>query len=143
MKDVKKVADKEIETEDWKEKYLRALADYQNLQKRVEEERVGMIKYANEQLILELLEVYDNLIKASEHLSDEGLKIVIKQLEDLFKKYGLEEIATDGDFDPQWHEGVEMVPGDEDNKICGVVKKGYKLYNKLIRPAKVRVTTKN
>lgn len=140
MKITKPIKDKE---EDWKEKYLRALADYQNLQKRVEEERMRMIKYANEQLILELLEVYDNLIKASEHISDEGLKIVIKQLEDLLKKYGVEEISVEGEFDPQWHECVEMVQGNEDNKICGVVKKGYKLYNKLIRPAKVKVTTKN
>ena len=85
----------------------RALADYQNLEKRVEEERKLLSKLSASLLIEKLLPVLDNLEKAQIHLKDQGLEIVIKQFEDILTQEGVEEIAAEGaQFNPHYHEAI-------------------------------------
>lgn len=129
---------------DLKEKYLRALADYQNLEKQTQSWKEEFIKFANQNLILDLLEVLDDLEKAYEHLKDDGLKIIIDKLQTILKNSGLEEINLENAiFDPNLCEAVETLPGEEDNKIAGVISKGYKLNGKVIRVSKVKVWQKS
>lgn len=127
-----------------KEKYLRALADYQNLEKQTQSWREDFVKFANESLILDLLEILDDLEKAQEHLKDGGLKIIIDKLQAILKNNGLEEINLENAvFDPNLCEAVETLPGEEDNKIAEVISKGYKLNGKVIRVSKVKVWQKS
>ena len=118
----------------------RALADYQNLERRVEEERRLLGALSSAILIEKFLPVLDNLESAQSHLSDPGLEIVIKQFKDILNQEGVEEIQTEGQtFDPNMHEAVEVAEGENDNTIVKTVRKGYKINNKVLRPAQVVV----
>lgn len=122
----------------------RTLADYQNLERRIEEERKQLSKLTALLLIEKLLPVLDNLESANNHIKDQGLEIVIKQFKDVLFQEGVEEIEADGQqFDPNLHEAVEIQEGDKDNKIVKVVTKGYKIEDKVIRPTKVVVVKKS
>ena len=122
----------------------RTLADYQNLERRIEEERRELSKLSSLLLIEKLLPILDNLESAQAHLNDEGLQIVIKQFKDVLQAEGLQEINAKGaQFDPNFHEAVETIWGQSDNKIVKVVTKGYMVENKVIRPAKVVVERKS
>lgn len=121
------------------EKYIRALADYQNLAKRVEREKELFVKFANSILILRMLPVLDNLERAQEHLKDEGVDLVIKQFKEALSSEGVNEVEGVGaEFNPEIHEAIAHGEGDE-GKVIEVFEKGYKLGDKIIRPAKVRV----
>ena len=121
----------------------RTLADYQNLERRIEEERKQLSRLSSLLLIEKLLPILDNLEKAQVHLNDEGLKIVIKQFKDVLISEGLQEInAENAQFDPNFHEAVEIKEGEIDNKIIKVITKGYTIDGKTIRPAKVVVERK-
>ena len=121
----------------------RALADYQNLERRVGEERQSLLKLSALLLIEKFLPVLDNLEKAQIHLQDEGLEIVIKQFKDILTAEGVEEIEAIGsEFDPNLHEAVETEQGEKDNMVSKVVNIGYKMEDKVIRPAKVVVSRK-
>lgn len=143
MKDNKKNQD-DVDIEEIKNKYLRSLADYQNLEKQTQIWREDFVKFANQGLIVELLEILDNLEKAQEHLKDNGLQLIIDKLKTVFKNSGLEEIEIIGkDFDPVQAEAIEVIPGEEDHKVVEIRTKGYKLNGKIIRPAKVAVSQKS
>lgn len=125
------------------EKYLRALADYQNLQKQTEGWKEEFVQYANSGLIKKLLEILDDLEKAQEHLQNEGLKLIIGKLQNILREEGLEELAVEGKpFDPTTAEVVSTEPGAEEHKVVKVLQKGYKLKDKVIRAAKVVVWQK-
>jgi molecular chaperone GrpE len=121
----------------------RALADYQNLERRVEEERKSLLKLSALLLIEKFLPVLDNLESAQAHLQDEGLEIVIKQFKDILVAEGVEEIEAIGsEFNPNFHEAIETEQGEKDNMVSKVVNIGYKIEDKVIRPAKVVVSRK-
>ena len=121
------------------QKYIRALADYQNLAKRVEREKELFVKFANSVLILRMLPVLDNLERAQEHLKDEGIDLVIKQFKEALSSEGVNEVEGIGsEFNPEIHEAIAHGEGEE-GKVIEVFEKGYKLGDKIIRPAKVRV----
>ena len=127
------------QADEFESKWKRALADYQNLQKRVENERSSFAKMANAILISEILGIVDDLERAAKYLKDEGLNIVVKRLEDLLKREGVEEIEAGGkEFDPEIMEAVENVEGQK-NKVMRVVQKGYMMGQSVLRPAKVEV----
>ena len=129
------VASKELE-----EKLKRALADYHNLEKRIEEERKLLSKLSASLLIEKLLPILDNLEQAQSHFNDQGLEIVLKQFRDILQTEGVEEIPAVGvQFDPHLHEAVETQAGEQENRIARVLAKGYKIDNTVIRPAKVIV----
>ena len=127
----------------WEDKYIRALADYQNLEKRVEREKDGFVKFANVVLVLKMLPVLDNLERASKHLGDPGIELVIKQFKEALALEGVSEIPAEGaEFDPEHHEAIEKIAGAE-GQIMEVLEKGYRLGDKVIRPAKVKIGGSN
>lgn len=117
----------------------RALADYQNLQRRVEAERLEFIKYVLEQFLRKLLPVVDDLEAALTHLKDEGLKLALDKFKTILSEEGVREIDLTGKaFDPKLAECVELVPGAKDG-IVSISLKGYLLNDKVLRPARVKV----
>ena len=144
---VKKTTDKvekiKQKLEETTHQLKRALADYHNLERRVSEERATLGKFATGIIILKFLPVLDNLKKAAEHIKDDGLNLVVRQFEEILASEGVKEIPTLGqNFNPEIHEAVEVVQGEEDNKITKVSEAGYLLNDKTLRPAKVTVTKK-
>jgi len=127
-------------TDQYEEKYKRALADYQNLQKRFEVDRINIIRFANEVLIEKLLPVVDDLIRAQTHLHDQGLNQIIVGIEKMLSEEGIVIFEpTNSDFDPSSMECLETVDGPK-NKVIETISRGYRYYNgKLIRPAGVKV----
>lgn len=131
------------EKEDYKHKYLRALADYQNLEKRIREEKDLLTKEANKTLILKLLPFLDSLDKAELFIKDEGLKIAKDNFYKILKEQGLEEIEVLGkEFDPHLAEAVDVAPDEKDNHVVEVLRKGYRLNGKILRIAQVKVGKK-
>ena len=128
--------------EELKNQVKRVLADYQNLEKRSREERTEWIRLANKDLLLKFLPVLDTLILAGKHFDNQGLKLSIKQFEDVLKEEGLEKIETSGkEFDPHTMECFEVVNG-EDGKVVEEVRAGYKINEKVVKPAQVKVGEK-
>jgi len=130
--------------ENFENKYLRALADYQNLLKRTAQEKVDFVKYANEDLIMSIIPVYDNLKMSLAHVDEtvkkngwlEGISHIIRQFKDVLESADVEEIKTIGEkFD---HNTMEAVEG-KGEKVVKEVRSGYKLNGKVIIAAKVIV----
>lgn len=120
----------------------RALADYQNLEKRVGQERLEWIRSANKELMLRLLPVLDTLMLASQHVADKGLQLSIQQFLDVLKSEGVERIETVGKhFDPKQMECVQTEEGEE-GKVLEEVRPGYTLYDQVLRVAQVKVGKK-
>ncbi|PIT94728.1 nucleotide exchange factor GrpE [Candidatus Falkowbacteria bacterium CG10_big_fil_rev_8_21_14_0_10_39_9] len=130
--------------EDYKEQYLRALADYQNLSRQAEKDKCEFFRYALADFLQDILPVYDNLKMSVANLKEEeqkspwveGVKYVLKQFKDVLEARGVEEIKTTGEkFD---HTTMEAFEG-EGELVEREVKAGYKLNGKVISPAKVIV----
>lgn len=121
----------------------RALADYQNLERRVSEERALLSQLSSALVVEKFLPVLDNLQSAQSHLNDEGLALVIKQFKEVLSSEGVEELEAEGrEFDPHLHEAAEVVAGPDEGKIVKVLANGYKMNDRVIRPAKVVVSRK-
>jgi len=127
----------------------RALADYDNLQKRIAEDRGQSIQFAKGELLLKLLSVLDTLEVSANIVQKEGseavkqgIDIASKEFKKVLQEEGVEEIGDEDEFDPRLHEAVSVVLG-EDNKITDVVQKGYRMAEKILRPARVRVSKKS
>ena len=117
----------------------RALADYQNLEKRVAAERSEWIKTVNKELILRILPILDTLKMAAKHSQDDTLQVSIKQFEDVLKSAGATGIDTIGRmFDPLIMDAVATGDGEE-GKILEEVRPGYMLHDKVLRVAQVKV----
>ena len=130
---------KKLKPKDLEEKWKRALADYHNLEKRVEKEKEEFAQFANARLIDKLLNVLDDLERAVDHLGDKGLKLILDQFKAVLASEGLSEIKAEGEkFDPETMDAVKMVKGKKD-RVVEVILKGYKLNHKVLRPAKVKV----
>jgi molecular chaperone GrpE len=128
--------------DEFKGKYLRALADYQNLERQTAVWKEAFVQYSNVSLIKKILEVLDDLEKAQEHIRDEGLQLVISKLKGILTAEGLEELNLEGkEYNPGEAEVVSTEPGEADNVITKVLQKGYKIKDRVIRPAKVVVAT--
>lgn len=122
--------------------HRRALADYQNLQKRVSDQRSELILSANRDLLLRILSVLDTLVLANQHVENEGLKVAINQFLDVLKSEGVTRIETEGaEFNPHTMECVAVDSGAE-NKIIEEMRAGYMLNDKVLRPAQVKVGKK-
>lgn len=125
-------------SDEFETKYLRALADYQNLEKRIERDKELLIKLASSVLVIKLLPVLDNLERAQAHLQDSGLDHVIRQFKDALATEGVSEIGAEEDFNPEHHEAIAQGEGEE-GKVLEVLEKGYKMGDRVLRPAKVKV----
>lgn len=118
------------------EKEKRSLADYQNLLRRTQEERLKSIKLANQSLIEELIQPLEHLEMAAVQLNDAGLNMVLDQLKKVLKNEGLEEIEVMGKrFDVEVMEAVEK--NGQGDKVVKVIRKGYRLNGVVIQHAKV------
>jgi molecular chaperone GrpE len=140
--------------ENW-QRLLRATADLENFKKRATREREEAIKFANESLVKRLIPVLDNfdmaLAAASQTQSDAaqslqtGVNMIYQQLRNVLTESGLEELdATGKTFDPNWHEAVSQQESADvpEGQVLQQLRKGYKLRDRLIRPASVVVAKK-
>ncbi|MBU9713953.1 nucleotide exchange factor GrpE [Bacillus tamaricis] len=143
---------KELETklEETTNRLLRLQADYENFRRRTRLEKEADAKYRSQRLAEELLPAIDNFERAlnTQVESDEtknvlqGMDMVYRQLQDALKKEGIEAIETMGQpFDPHVHQAVMQVEeeGYDSNVVVGELQKGYKLKDRVIRPAMVKV----
>jgi len=104
---------------DLEDKYKRARADYINLERRAKEERQVLNSFIRKLVIIEILPVFDDLAEAAEH--NQGSALIVKKFRQILEKMGVEEIGTkDEVFDPNLHEAVEMVEGEE-NKVVEII----------------------
>jgi len=131
------------ELEKYKSAYLRALADYQNLEKRTAQVHNEVKKKTVHAMIGRFLDVIDDIEKAEIFVQDDGLKMIKNKLLSILQEVGVTEIELKGkEFDPHFAEAIDVVEGEEDNIIIDVLRKGYVLNGEMLRPAQVRVSKK-
>ncbi len=140
------------ELEDLKDRHLRKLAEFENMRKRAEREKSEYFRSALGNFLLDLFPISDSFDRALAHAPAEaletdlgqGVALIRRQIDDLWKKYGVAEVDTSGPFDPNVHEAVATESTDEVPKdtILEVLRKGYYLNDKLLRPALVNVAVK-
>jgi molecular chaperone GrpE (heat shock protein) len=144
-------AQAQAEAETKRDEYLRDLqrlaADFDNYRKRALREQESLVARAHERLVRELLPVVDDLERALEAAAkheeaklEEGVRLVYRELERVLAREGLVEIETDGRFDPHVHEALLAQPSEaEEGSVIQVVQKGYRLGDRVLRPARVVV----
>lgn len=142
---------KEIEVNiDYKDKWLRAQADYQNLLKETEARRAEWAQYSEQQILEEFIPVYDNFKKAffndqRSTINDQdgwtkGIEYIMKQFGVILKAHGVKEIKTVGEeFNPELHEAMGEEESDEfeGGRIMREVEAGYRMKGKIVKVAKV------
>ena len=129
------------------DRLLRLAADFENYKKRAARERQEYVQLANERLIGELIPILDDLERAlaaaEEHQEaqlEEGVRLVHRSLAALLQRHGVTPIETEGQFDPYQHEALLSQPSEaEEGSVLDVVQKGYKLGERVVRPARVVV----
>lgn len=137
------MSDNKAKIEELTNNWKRALADYQNLEKNYSQQRQTLALYIKKDILIKFLPILESLEKAYEHLKDQGLGLAIKQFRDLLITEGLEELdVLNKDFDPNTSECIDTEKGDKDNLVTKILTKGYKLFDKVILPAKVIVSKK-
>ena len=152
IEETKAILDEEEKTEhqDYLAQISSLQADFANYKRRIEREHDEREKMANEKLLVKLLPVLDDFDRALVNIPDEngnkdwikGMKLVDYQLKSTLENEGLSEIKAMGQqFDPQEHEAIFTEEGnaEEQGKISSVIRKGYRLHDKVIRPAQVSV----
>ncbi|MCM2351895.1 MAG: nucleotide exchange factor GrpE [Bacteriovoracaceae bacterium] len=139
---------------DYKAKYFYVAAEMDNYRKRMEREKENLLKYGNERVLSDLLDVVDNFERTISMLAPDedqkvkniviGLDMVKKQFCDTLSKHGLNAVEAVGkDFDPNFHEALaqEYAEGKKPNEVIKEFQKGYILNGRLLRPAKVIVAS--
>lgn len=143
------------ERDEYKDRWMRALADVENARKRSDKARRDAEMYGGSRLARDMLPVYDNMKRAIEAITEEqkqaapavieGIELTMRELLNVFKKHGLDMIAPEvGDkFDPNQHEAMfeAPVPGTKAGDIIQVSAEGFMLHDRLLRPAKVGVSS--
>jgi len=134
--------------EEWREKYLRTLAELDNFRKRTERDSGHVRKYALEGFLRELLPVLDALHMAAGAEGDakairEGVVLALNDAKRILGEKGVEEIeALDELFDPRWHEAVGMLPaeGRPPGTVVKEERKGYRVHDRVLRPSRVHIS---
>lgn len=123
------------------DKYKRALADYQNLQRRSNEEKLEWVRSANKEFILKILPVLDTLMLAQKHTEDKNFVLTVAQFLQVLEQEGVTRIKTIGEeFNPHTMEAVSTTDvKEEKNKVIEETRAGYIYYDLVIRPAQVIV----
>jgi molecular chaperone GrpE len=135
------------ERDDYLDRLQRLKAEFDNYRKRAARDQESFAARANETLVKELLPVLDDLERAldaaerhEEAKLEDGVRLIHQALSQTLHKQGLEEIETDGQFDPHVHEALLAQPSDaEEGSVIEVVQKGYRLGDRVLRPARVVV----
>ena len=123
------------------DQYLRVCAEYDNFRKRSQKEREGLYSMIQAEIIGSFIPVLDNMERAcAAEGADDGVKMILKQLETVLEKYGVAAVGQPGEtFDPTLHNAVSHEgDGSGESQITDVLQKGYKLGERLIRPAMVK-----
>jgi molecular chaperone GrpE len=138
----------EAERDEYLDLLQRTKADFENYRKRALRDQERLVAHAHERLVKELLPILDDLERALEAAEAheeaklvDGVKLVQKSLRKALEKEGLAEIDTEGPFDPHVHEAMLTQPGNgaESGSVLEVVQRGYRLGDKVVRPARVIV----
>ncbi|OFI49196.1 nucleotide exchange factor GrpE [Floricoccus tropicus] len=137
----------QAKADDFEDKYLRMAAEMQNIQRRSNEERQTLQRYRSQDLAKKILPSIDNLERAlaideMDESVRKGIEMVQESLTRALSEEGVEEISSDGTFDPNFHMAVQTVPADDEHPaetIVQVLQKGYKLHERVLRPSMVVV----
>ena len=141
------------EAADYKDKYLRAHADFENSKRRLEKDKMNAVSYANESFAKDMLAVMDSFENAlasiegadeensSEVLANmkEGVNLTFEQLKKILEKNSIKEVSCEGEFDPEVHQAIMQVESDdhEVGDVVQVLQKGYTIKDRILRPAMV------
>lgn len=139
---------------EYKDKYLRLLADAENARKRLQKERQEISRYAIENIVVDFLHPIDNLenaLRFAQDMSEEvrnwaiGFQMILTQFKDILAQNGVVSFESVGrPFDPHLHEAIEMVESDDPpGTIIEIFVRGYKMGDRTIRPARVKVAKAN
>lgn len=137
------------EAEQWKDKYIRLVAEFENYKKRTLKEKSELILNGSEKTVAAILPILDDFERATADKTEdpqaikEGYELIYKKFLKALETLGVHKIKTDdADFDVDYHEAIAMVPGmgdDKKGKVIDCVQTGYTLNDKVIRHAKVAV----
>lgn len=153
--DDERLLELQAERDELKDKWMRALADAENARKRSERDRREAEQYGGSRLARDMLPVFDNMKRAIEAIPEEnreankavieGVELTMRELLNVFRKHGIEVIspAVGDKFDPAVHEAMfeAPVPGTKSGEIIQVSADGFMLHDRLLRPAKVGVSS--
>jgi len=143
-----RLAEVERERDEHLDDLRRVAAEFENYRRRVARDQESLVTRAHERLVKELLPVLDDLERALEAAAEheeakleEGVRLVHRELRDALAKEGLVEIETNGSFDPHVHEALLSQPSEEDEgSIIEVIQRGYRLGDRVLRPARVVIS---
>ena len=148
---MKRIAALEKECAEWKDKYLRSIAEFENYRRRSNEEKADWIKMATQKFALEICEVADNFERALKQVSEDkkddsfvkGMMMIAEQLKRVMEKEGITKIDALGKpFDPVIHDALAHIPSEyEENTVAAIIQNGYMMYDKLLRPVRVAVSS--
>ena len=139
------------EAAEYKDKYLRAHADFENSKRRLEKDKMNAVSYANESFAKDILAVMDSFENAlasmesaeegSEVLTNmkEGVNLTFEQLKKILEKNSIKEVSCEGEFNPEVHQAIMQVESDEHEvgDVVQVMQKGYTIKDRILRPAMV------
>ncbi|HEY9189901.1 MAG TPA: nucleotide exchange factor GrpE [Sulfurovum sp.] len=141
------------EAADYKDKYLRAHADFENAKRRLEKDKMNAVSYANESFakdILAVMDSFENALASMESADEgnasdvlekmkEGVNLTYEQLKKILEKNHIKEVACDGEFNPDLHQAIMQVESDahEAGDVVQVMQKGYTIKDRVLRPAMV------
>jgi len=139
------------EAADYKDKYLRAHADFENAKKRLEKDKMNAVAYANESFakdILAVMDSFENALASMEESGEssevlekmkEGVNLTHEQLKKVLEKNHIKAVECEGEFDPEVHQAIMQVESDahETGDIVQVMQKGYTIKDRVLRPAMV------
>ena len=139
------------EAADYKDKYLRAHADFENSKKRLEKDKMNAVSYANESFakdILAVMDSFENALASMEESKDssevlekmkEGINLTHEQLKKVLEKNHIKAVECEGEFDPEVHQAIMQVESDahKTGDIVQVMQKGYTIKDRVLRPAMV------
>ncbi len=143
----------QAEAADWKDKFLRAHADFENSKRRLEKDKMNAVAYANESFakdILAVIDSFDNALSSIEGADEEnssevltqmkeGVTLIHNQLKKILEKNHIKEIDCSGEFNPEVHQAIMQVESDdhEAGDVVQVMQKGYTIKDRVLRPAMV------
>jgi molecular chaperone GrpE len=141
------------EAADYKDKYLRAHADFENSKRRLEKDKTNAVSYANESFakdILAVIDSFENALASIENADEEdssevlkqmkeGVNLIYEQLKKILEKNHIKEVDCSGEFDPEVHQAIMQVESDahKEGDVVQVMQKGYTIKDRVLRPAMV------
>jgi len=145
-----KIQELEQEIAEWKDKYLRCMAEFENFRKRSIAEKADWIRLATQKFALEICDVLDNFERAILQGSEEekstpfwkGVLMIEQQLRKALEREGVRKIEALGQpFNPEFHDALAHIPSDlENNTVAAIIQNGYTMHDKVLRPVRVAVS---